>query len=63
VPCHKREDLISGDFIAGPALIIESQTTTLVSPAFDATLDRVGNIVLTSRHNKRASSKGASHDK
>lgn len=62
VPCYQREDLKSGDFIPGPALIIESQTTTLVSPAFDATLDRVGNIVLTSSHNKRASSKGAGHD-
>ena len=61
VPCYQRKDLVSGDFIAGPALIIESQTTTLVSPAFDATLDRVGNIVLTTRHNKRAASKGAGH--
>jgi N-methylhydantoinase A len=62
VPCYQRDNLISGDFIAGPALIIESQTTTLVSPAFDATLDRVGNIILTLRRNRRANSTGTGHD-
>ena len=55
VPCYRREALAAGDFIAGPALIIESQTTTLVSPAFDALVDRVGNLVLTSKPNKRRS--------
>jgi len=56
VPCYRRESLDSGDFIIGPALIIEKQTTTLVSPGFDAALDRVGNIVLTAKSNKRANS-------
>ena len=59
VPCYQREALLPGDFINGPALIIESQTTTLVSPAFDAALDRVGNIVLTSKSSKRAGSKSS----
>jgi N-methylhydantoinase A len=57
VPCYQREALLPGDFISGPALIIESQTTTLVSPAFDAALDRVGNIVLTSKSSKRTAGK------
>jgi N-methylhydantoinase A len=57
VPSYQRETLLPGDFISGPALIIESQTTTLVSPAFDAVLDRVGNIVLTSKSSKRATGK------
>lgn len=63
VPCYRRESLESGDFIIGPALIIEKQTTTLVSPGFDAALDRVGNIVLTSKSNKRATGKGAGNGK
>jgi N-methylhydantoinase A len=58
-PCYQRETLLPGDFISGPALIIESQTTTLVSPAFDAALDRVGNIVLTSKSSKRPTNKVA----
>jgi N-methylhydantoinase A len=52
-PCYRRESLEAGDFIAGPALIIESQTTTLVGPGFDAVLDRAGNIVLTANSSKQ----------
>jgi len=58
VPCYRRESLEPGNFIAGPALIIEKQTTTLVSPGFDAALDRVGNIVMTSKSNKQAHANG-----
>jgi N-methylhydantoinase A len=54
VPCHRRESLGAGDFIAGPALIIESQTTTLVSPNFNALIDSVGNIILTMGKKTRA---------
>ncbi len=54
VPCHRRESLGAGDFIAGPALIIESQTTTLVSPNFNALIDSVGNIILTVGKKTRA---------
>ena len=46
VPCFRRERLKSGDFIRGPALIIEAQTTTLVGPEYNALIDRVGNIVM-----------------
>jgi len=63
VPCYRRESLKSGDFIAGPALIIEKQTTTLVSPGFDAALDRVGNIVLSAKSSKRVTGKGAGNGK
>jgi N-methylhydantoinase A len=63
VPCYRRESLKPGDFIAGPALIIEKQTTTLVSPGFDAAFDRIGNIVLTSKSSKRATGKGARNGK
>ncbi|MCP4332602.1 MAG: hydantoinase/oxoprolinase family protein [Gammaproteobacteria bacterium] len=58
VACYRRESLQAGDCIAGPALIVENQTTTLVGPSFDAALDKVGNIVLTSAQKSRAESNG-----
>ena len=53
VPRYRRETLRNGDFIVGPALIIEAQTTTLVSPGFDAVVDRAGNIIMTAKATKR----------
>ncbi len=44
---HDRGDLEPGDFIKGPALIVEAQTTTVVTARFDATIDGARNIVLT----------------
>ena len=44
-----RADLRSGDQIIGPALIIEAQTTTLVSADFSAFIDLGGNIWMTQR--------------
>jgi len=41
-----RADLFPGDHIAGPALIHEPQTTTLVSADFSAHVDAIGNLVL-----------------
>ena len=52
-PCYQRMSLKAGDYINGPALIIEPQTTTLVSPRFDATIDRAGNIILTAVKQRR----------
>ena len=46
VPCFRRAQLRSGDFVRGPALIVEAQTTTLVSPGYDAIIDRAGNIIM-----------------
>jgi N-methylhydantoinase A len=42
-----RSELAPGDTIAGPALIAEAQTTTLVSADFSAQVDAQGNIWLT----------------
>ncbi len=44
---YDRLILKPGDQITGPALIIEPQTTTLVSADFRAEIDRSGNIWLT----------------
>ena len=46
VPVHWREDLAPGSRIAGPAIIAEDQTATVVSTVFDARIDRFGHIVL-----------------
>ena len=44
-----REALRPGDLIAGPAIITEPQTTTLVGGDFSALVDPRGNLILT-RH-------------
>ena len=49
----ERAALAPGDRIIGPALIIEPQTTTLVSADFSATVDGQSNIWLT-RHKESA---------
>jgi N-methylhydantoinase A len=43
----EREALSPGDFVEGPALIVEAQTTTLVTARFDAAVDGAGNLILT----------------
>ncbi len=48
---YNRNDLVSGDQIPGPALIIESQTSTLVEPEFTASIDDGLNIWLRNPRN------------
>ena len=47
VPTHRRSALLAGDWMRGPALIVEGQTTTFVGARFDAVIDEGGNIVMT----------------
>ncbi|MCB2113881.1 MAG: hydantoinase/oxoprolinase family protein [Parvularculaceae bacterium] len=42
-----RAALSAGDAIEGPALIVEAQTTTVVSARFNAAIDNARNIILT----------------
>jgi N-methylhydantoinase A len=46
---YRRTQLRPGDTLSGPALIVEDETTTVVSPAFDARIDGHGYIVLKRR--------------
>lgn len=46
---YRRTDLRPGHRLAGPALIVEDETTTVVSPSFDAHIDGHGYIVMTRR--------------
>jgi N-methylhydantoinase A len=41
-----RAALEPGDYLCGPALIVEPQTTTLVSADFTARVDGDGNLLL-----------------
>jgi N-methylhydantoinase A len=49
VPIYWRPDLAPGARISGPAVIAENDTSTVVSPVFDAQIDRFGYIELTRR--------------
>jgi len=45
----RRATLEPGDWLQGPALIIEDQTTTVAPPGFDILVDAYGYLVLTRR--------------
>jgi N-methylhydantoinase A len=47
VPVYLRSDLAPGDWLIGPALIAEGQTTTLVGSRFNAVIDAGHNIVMS----------------
>ncbi len=49
VPIYWRADLAPGARIAGPAVIAEDETSTVVSADFDARIDRFGYIELKRR--------------
>ncbi len=45
-PIYRRADLAPGTRVPGPALIVEDQTTTVVSPSFAASVNALGYLVL-----------------
>ncbi len=47
VPIYRRPNLAPGDVLAGPALISEDETTTVVTEGFVARINGLGHIVLT----------------
>jgi N-methylhydantoinase A len=49
VAIHERRDLLPGAAIPGPAIIVEDETSTVVSRFFDARVDAFGYIELTRR--------------
>ncbi|MEO7727091.1 MAG: hydantoinase/oxoprolinase family protein, partial [Burkholderiales bacterium] len=52
VPVYERTALTLGARVAGPALIVEDQTTVIVTANFDASINSAGHIVLD-KHGKR----------
>ncbi len=53
VPVYRRESLRPGAVIAGPAIVTEQQTTTIVTSAFDAHVNALGYLVLYRRDQDR----------
>jgi len=49
VAVHQRRDLAPGARIPGPAVIVEDETSTVVTRLFDASVDAFGYIELTRR--------------
>jgi N-methylhydantoinase A len=49
VAIYARRDLTPGATIAGPAVIVEDETSTVVSPRFDAVIDGFGYVELRRR--------------
>ncbi|MGA8610416.1 MAG: hydantoinase/oxoprolinase family protein, partial [Xanthobacteraceae bacterium] len=49
VAIHHRQSLRPGAQIPGPAIIVEDETSTVVTGLFDAAIDRFGYIELTRR--------------
>jgi N-methylhydantoinase A len=49
VAIHERRDLLPGALIPGPAVIVEDETSTVISRLFDARIDAFGYIELTRR--------------
>lgn len=50
---YRRADLQPGHRLAGPALVVEAQTTTVVGPQFELTVDGRGYLVLERTGNRR----------
>jgi len=53
VPVYERTAMAPGARVAGPALIVEDQTTVVVTADFDASINSLGYIVLDKRSAKR----------
>ena len=45
-PVYARSALVVGSHFEGPAIIVEDETTTVVSPSFSVTIDEFGSIIL-----------------
>jgi len=49
IPLYVRDALTPGSIVSGPALIVEDETTTLVTTGFTARIDALGSVVMTRR--------------
>ncbi|PPR62537.1 MAG: hypothetical protein CFH10_00789, partial [Alphaproteobacteria bacterium MarineAlpha4_Bin2] len=47
VPLYERHRLLTGQTLAGPAVIAQADTTSCIPGGFRGEVDRRGNIVLT----------------
>ena len=54
-PAYRRHDLQPGSRVSGPAIIVEDDTSTVVSPTFDATMNALGYILLERKNGELSS--------
>jgi N-methylhydantoinase A len=47
IALYNRGELAPGSTVAGPALIVEDETTTMVTKSFTARIDALGSVVMT----------------
>jgi N-methylhydantoinase A len=52
---YRRCNLKPGSRVNGPAIIVEDDTSTVVSPTFDATMNAQGYIVLERKNGELSS--------
>jgi N-methylhydantoinase A len=45
-PLYQRDDLVCGNRISGPALVIQMDATTVVPPGWGGAVDPFGNLLL-----------------
>jgi N-methylhydantoinase A len=45
-PIYRRDQLVNGQKITGPALVEEAASVTVLNPGYDLTVDRYGNLVI-----------------
>jgi N-methylhydantoinase A len=48
---YQREDLAYGETLSGPVIIQQEDTTTVVLPAWSATVDALGNLLIARNKN------------
>ena len=48
-PIYRREELVPGHGFAGPAVIEQTDTTTLVEPGLSVAVDTAGNLLVGAR--------------
>ncbi|MGE0736107.1 MAG: hydantoinase/oxoprolinase family protein [Alphaproteobacteria bacterium] len=58
IAVYHRDDLAPGDGFAGPAIVVEAETSTYVGAAFVAQINSLGYIVATRRRGPIGSTKG-----
>ncbi|MFC5369109.1 hydantoinase/oxoprolinase family protein [Salinirubrum litoreum] len=46
-PIYDRTELVAGNEITGPAIVVENDSTVVVQPAYTATVDPYGNLEIT----------------
>ena len=50
---HDRDALNAGSTVAGPAVVVQEDTTTVIEPGYNGVIDSLGNLVIREGEGKR----------